>query len=549
MVRDVDVPAADFDVLSSNRWLSLQLDSAARVGDFDLVTFLLQALAAVAAASGRHRHNPLGEGLIMSAAFGGDPKIVRAFIQAGGSSEAVLADINKLDPVTGQRPLHVATHLGHRLAVRALLFYGADVNALADPAPSTSDNGVCSFPKTLLRGMTALHWASLRGSWEIVQDLIMSGADLDARVTRSGETALHLAARCGQEAVVSVLLDAGCDWCVFSSSNLTPMDLAASSNHRGTLTEFLYRGINPNVKNALGYTALHQAAYKNSCDALQLLLEFGGDVNSRTNKGYTPLHVAAFSAGSTAAESEDGSRAKSNDDASPSSAAVTPSASAVRTLARYGGPHLRVDAVDGKGSTPLRTACVNLRLEAVRDLLDIGADEKLVGDLSSEDAFVKVMDNGDTATASTLTTGTSAESIAHVLSMLAMAPADRAWDRRGWLTLLRSGRAAAAFDGNSRNSSSISSGSVGGGSGSSGSGGSRAPPISRKRPCSDLEDNDAADAHGVGKMSRCFAGTEMRGGPAASKTSSASGQDLSVLLKMVTSLEDEGVFRRIVLFL
>lgn len=534
MVQGVDVPAAAVDVLSWHRWLFSQLDRAARVGDFALVTFLLQALAAVATVPGRHQHNPLGEGLIMSAAFGGDPKIVRALVEAGGRSQAVLADINKLDPITGQRPLHVATHLGHRLAVRALLFYGADVNAAVDPAPSTSDNSLCSFPKTLLRGMTALHWASLRGSWEIVQDLIMSGADLDARVSRSGETALHLAARCGQEAVVGVLLDAGCKWRVFSASNLTPVDLAASSNHRGTLAEFLYRGINPNVKNALGYTALHQAAYNNSSDALQLLLEFGGDVNSPTNKGYTPLHVAAFSAATEEPRS-------SSNDASPSSASATPSVSAVRTLARCGGSLLRVDAVDGNGSTPLYTACVNLRLEAVRDLLDIGADEKLAGDLSSEDAFAKKMDNVDTAGASTPAAGTRTESIDRVLAMLATARADRAWGRRGWLAVVRSRRAAAAaFDSNSRNSSSSRSG---GGSG----GGSGALPVSRKRSSSDMEDSTAAAVHDIGKAHR--GGGEGGSSPGAPVASPAGGQDLSALLEMVASLEDEGVFRRIVLFL
>lgn len=530
MVRGVD--AAAVDVLSRH-WLFLQLDEAAKVGDFALVTFALQALAAAAAVPGRHPRSPLSEGLMMSAAFGGDPKIVRALVEAGGIS--ALADIKKLDPATGQRPLHVATHLGHRLAVRALLFYGADVNAAADPAPSISDNSPCLFPKTLLRGMTALHWASLRGSWEIVQDLIMSGADLDARVSRSGETALHLAARFGHEDVVGVLLDAGCK-IVFSASNLSPMDLAAASNHRGTLTEFLYRGINPNVKNALGYTALHQAAYANSSDALRLLLEFGGDANAPTSMGYTPLHVAAFSA--------------------RSNAAAAPAVSAVRTLARCGGPLLEVDAVDGSGSTPLHTACVNLRLEAVRDLLDIGADEKLVGDLFSEDAFVRTgKDHGsDTAGATPTTpaaatgggTRTRAESIARVLAMLATAPADRAWGRRGWAAVLRSRRAAAravaaaAFDGISRNPSN------------SGGSGGEALPVSRKRLSSGVDDDTAAAIQSVGKAHRC-AGVDGRvsvsAAPTAAAASSAGGRDLPGLLEMIISLEDEGVFRKVVLFL
>lgn len=203
--------------------------------------------------------------------------------------------------------------------------------------------------------------------------------------------------------------------------------------------------------------------------------------------------------------------------------------------------------MDGNGSTPLRTACINLRLEAVRDLLDIGADEKLVGDLSSEnaDAFVKKTDDGNsTAGASNIATGGArAESIARVVAMLAAAPADRAWGRRGWLAVLRSrhtaqvaATTAAAFtDGTSRNSSS-----------DSGSG--ELPVTTRKRSCSAVEDNTAAAVHGEGKARRGGGGGG-RGGSAASSASLAGGQDLSEVLKMVTSLEDEGVFRKIVLFL
>ncbi|CAM9272983.1 unnamed protein product [Pylaiella littoralis] len=561
------------DALSFSRWLFVNLDSAATVGDFALVTFLLKALAAVAAAPGRHQRNLVGEGLMaMSSAVWSDPDIVGALINSssgggggGGGRQAVLSDINKRDPVTGQQPLHIATHLGHRVAVCALIFYGADVNAVVDPVPPTSGASGSrmsdlAFPKTLLRGMSALHWAALRGYLEIVQDLIMGGADLNARVSHSGETALHLAARRGEEAVVDVLLDAGCKWSISSSSNLTPLDLAALSNHPGTLSAFLRRGINPNAKNPLGYTALHQAAYNNSCDTLRLLLECSGGagVNTATDAtGYTPLHVAALF---STTSGRSGTSAATTAGSSLSSAASL--CSAVRTIGRYGGAHLRVDAADGKGWTPLRTACVNLREEAVRDLLDIGADETLVEDLlppSSEQLFAKTIRSsgggGNAASTRTTTAGATddsrrAESIARVRAMLAAAPADRAWRRRGWLAMLRTAK------NNRRAVLAVAA---------AGSGDDSPRRRSLKRmsaPC-DSEGDDgeavsaahsgtaAAAAAAAAKASRGGGGERGSGAGAAARAAAAAGggHGFAQLVETLTALEDENVFRRIALFL
>ncbi|CBN74092.1 ankyrin repeat protein [Ectocarpus siliculosus] len=381
-------PAGGVVSFSLSRSLSIRVDGAARHGDFALVSRLLQA----ARAAGMLLDGIRGS-LFMSAAFGGNANIVRALAQAGrggggngsgGGDDTVIADINKPDLSTGQRPLHVATRLGHRSAVRALLFYGADVNAPVQPLPSSK----VSWPKTLLGGMTALHWASLRGYSEIVEDLIMIGGDLNARVSHSGETPLHLAARHGQAAAVGVLLDAGAAASVFSRHNLSPMDLAASSNDSSTLIEFLHRGMDPNARNALGYTAVHQAAYNNASDALRLLLESGGSASSATDVGhYTPLHVAAaFSTRSSATAAPAPAAGficptnnNNNKDTAAAARHAPAAASAVRTIVRYGGGAdvLRVDALDAEGSTPLHTACVNLQDEAVRDLLDVGANEKL----------------------------------------------------------------------------------------------------------------------------------------------------------------------------
>ncbi|CAB1120565.1 unnamed protein product [Ectocarpus sp. CCAP 1310/34] len=549
-----------------SRSLSIRLDAAARHGDFALVSRLLQA----ARAAGMLLDGIRGS-LFMSAAFGGNANIVKALAQAsrggggndsGGGDDTVLADINKLDLSTGQRPLHVATRLGHRPAVRALLLYGADVNAPVQPLPSSK----VSWPKTLLGGMTALHWASLRGYSEIVEDLIMIGGDLNARVSHSGETPLHLAARHGQAAVVGVLLDAGAAASVYSRHNLSPMDLAASSNDSSTLIEFLHRGMDPNARNALGYTAVHQAAYSNASDTLRLLLESGGSASSATYVGhYTPLHVAAaFSTRSSATAAAPAPAAgficpTSNKKDTAAAARHVPAASAVRTIVRYGGGPdvLRVDGLDAEGSTPLHTACVNLQEEAVRDLLDVGANEKLFT-LSIGDFVKTTPDNYGSGASAAGGRGGGAggdtrgrtERISRIMAMLRAAPADRAWRRRGWLAVLRARATAARVPSVLNGISRFYGSSSGGGGGTGGDeegycGRSRAS--SRKRASFNATTNTFVEGNGskAGRFTTEGGGT-VGGGCAAG----AGGErGLAAVVNTATALEDERVFRRIVLYL
>src|SRR5687767_9388380 len=82
---------------------------------------------------------------------------------------------------------------GDRAGVAALLKQGADVNA------AQAD------------GMTALHWAALKGDAELATVLVKAGASVKP-VTRLGAyTPLHLAARVGDAATLDVLVKAGGD--------------------------------------------------------------------------------------------------------------------------------------------------------------------------------------------------------------------------------------------------------------------------------------------------------------------------------------------------
>lgn len=345
----------------------------------------------------------------------GNSNIVRTLLARAAAAAAAATSASGSVNVTATKEylLHIASRRGLRVVVRALLQGGAKVNATVRPYRYYALKGV------LLEGMSALHWAASRGHSGIVKDLLESGANKNAKVTHSGETALHLAARCGYHATVCILLGAGVDPITLSCSNLTPLDLAACNNHSITVRAFLCHGIDPNRANPLGYTALHQAAYHNAVDALEILIEAGGDVAAVAHRGFTPLHVAAFSSSTAAADRDTEGKWYQEKDASRRR-------SAVLTLARHGG---EVTALDASGNTPLRLARIYRREQAVADLLSVGRKIDFVGSFVSPDTAVHP--GGSTTSDKNIPTA------ARMADEIVGNTADRAWKRRGWLALFR----------------------------------------------------------------------------------------------------------------
>ena len=189
-----------------------------------------------------------------------------------------------------------AARTGNEEAVKALLLQGADVNA-----------------KETRQGQTALMWAVSENHLQTVLLLIEHGADIPAR-SRSGFTPLLFASRQGHLELARSLLAAGANVNEATSDAMTPLLMASASGHEELSIFLLEQGGDPNAADKSGTTTLHYAVQKglsaltrleesyynsylyrpNMLKLVKALLAHGADPNPRLGKAYrftgtTPL--------------------------------------------------------------------------------------------------------------------------------------------------------------------------------------------------------------------------------------------------------------------
>jgi ankyrin repeat protein len=162
-------------------------------------------------------------------------------------------------------PVADAAMKGDTDAVRTLLKSGGDVNAAQGD------------------GMTALHWASLKGDAELAQMLVYAGANVKATTRLGGYSPLILAAREGHADVIATLLAAGADPEAATTSGTTTLMLAAASGNARAVTMLVENGAEVNAKeNVMQQTPLMFAAAYNRVDAMKALIKGGADIKANT---------------------------------------------------------------------------------------------------------------------------------------------------------------------------------------------------------------------------------------------------------------------------
>ena len=143
------------------------------------------------------------------------------------------------------------------------------------------------------QGYTALHWASIRGHWRIVSELVEAGAPVNA-VGSDGGTPLHWACHHDQPEMINLLIDNGADLDVANRWGRTPLHIAARRGCTGTAEVLLTRGADPNPPTNEGWTPLHVAALADHPEATRILLAHGADPDLRDHDGRLAAEVARF---------------------------------------------------------------------------------------------------------------------------------------------------------------------------------------------------------------------------------------------------------------
>ncbi|MGD8328504.1 MAG: ankyrin repeat domain-containing protein [Acidobacteriota bacterium] len=136
--------------------------------------------------------------------------------------------------------------------------------------------------------------AAMRGDTDTVRALLRDGADVNA-AQGDGMSALHWAAQNGDGDMLEVLLYAGAN--VGATTRLggyTPLHLAARAGMGATVAGLLEAGADAGRYTDTGVTALHLAAEAGSVAAVSALIEAGVDVDVRDQGAErTPLMFAA----------------------------------------------------------------------------------------------------------------------------------------------------------------------------------------------------------------------------------------------------------------
>ena len=287
------------------------------------------------------------------------------------------ADMKAKAPRTGRTPLHIAVAGGKEAAAKALMLAGADANILdhREDAP--------------------LHLAIKGGHVRLVENLLLLGAEHAVKGSE-GDYPIHLAVRRGQDEVVRLLGHKGANLSLVNRSKRTPLQLAMDNERVSTVAGLLAAGANVNDR---GFNALHYAARDNKAWAIPALVKAGANIEAQTDVNLeTPLASSAFKG----------------------------ACEATLALLQLGA---NVNAENIRGTTPLHLACLHGKADAAELLLRWGADETIVENF------------GNTPSQLIPDIARAAEQdrpeLERLSKLLAYAPQDRAWRRRGFVVMCR----------------------------------------------------------------------------------------------------------------
>ena len=153
----------------------------------------------------------------------------------------------------------------------------------------------------------------------------------------------------GDENLVRLLLEHKAHVSIQDEDGYTPLHRVRNNENLCRL--LLEHNADVNIQDSNGYTPLHQAVINGVVNLIGLLLEHKADVNIQNKFGFTPLHLSARF---------------SHKDCNK----------IIDLLLRYGVQNIDIGDVEGR--TPLQMAVRCSNAQAVKKLVDLGADVSVV---------------------------------------------------------------------------------------------------------------------------------------------------------------------------
>ena len=263
--------------------------------------------------------------------------------------------------------------------------------------------------------MTALHWAAMKNDAELAQMLVYAGANVKATTRLGGNTPLIIATRNGNAPVVAVLLKAGADPKMATSTGTTPLMLASASGSVDAVKALLAAGAEVDAKEtSMQQTALMFAAANTRVDVMRALIAAGANVKAASkvvNVASLTSPEEEFFAQQAAQQQQQrpaGAPAGAPAAAAAPAAAGAPAGGAAQAPAGGGGRrgpatgkagverNFRYNELVGwqGGMTPLLFAARQGSMEAVQALLDAGADVNQVSGGDKTSPLVLAIANG-----------------------------------------------------------------------------------------------------------------------------------------------------------
>ncbi|CAB0032267.1 unnamed protein product [Trichogramma brassicae] len=153
-------------------------------------------------------------------------------------------------------------------------------------------------------GYTHFHAACISGCANFVQKFLERGQDPDCIVTKTGDSALHLALRYGYDHVSELLLKNGANPNSVNKKGLTPLHVLCKRTHDDKSVERYFeindennQTLRINAQDKEGNTPLHYTLkYMDYCyhQVIELLLRRGASPNLADGNGLTTLHVMSW---------------------------------------------------------------------------------------------------------------------------------------------------------------------------------------------------------------------------------------------------------------